>query len=70
MKLTRNADQDKYGYIGYNIGFDVCSQFSWSNGECGKNVFGVDNSSSVHDDNKKISYFLLKYQPEDQMIPQ
>ena len=57
MKLTKNADPDKYVYIGYNIGFDVRSQFSWSNGECGKNVviFGVDNSSSVHDDNKKIS---------------
>ena len=57
MKLTRNADPDKYVYIGYYIGFDVRSQFSWSNGECSKNVviFGVDNSSSVHDDNKKIS---------------
>ena len=29
-KLTKNANPDKYGYIGYGIGFDVCSQFLWS----------------------------------------
>ena len=33
VKLTKNADSDKYGYSGYGIGFDASSQFSLSNGE-------------------------------------
>ena len=27
VKLTKNADPDKYGYNGYGIGFDTCSRF-------------------------------------------
>ena len=27
-KVTKNVDPDKYGYSGYGIGFDACSQFS------------------------------------------
>ena len=36
-------------------GFDSRSLFSFSNFDCGKRVviFGIDNSSSVHIDNKK-----------------
>ena len=58
VKLTKNGDPDKYGYIGYGIGFDAHSQFLSSNGEWGKNViiFGVDDSSSVHVDNRKKRY--------------
>ena len=26
VKLTKNADPDKYWYNGYGIGFDACSQ--------------------------------------------
>ena len=33
VKLTKNADLDKYGYSGYGIGFDARSQFPWSNSE-------------------------------------
>ena len=38
VKLTKNADLDKYGYSGYDIEFDGRSQFSWSNGICGKKL--------------------------------
>ena len=27
VKLTKNADLDKYKYTGYGIGFDSCSEF-------------------------------------------
>ena len=37
-KLTRNADPHKYCYNGYDIGFVARSQFTWSNGNCGKTV--------------------------------
>ena len=53
VKLTKNADQDKYKYTGYAIGFDSCSDFLFTDGSYGKNViiFGADMSSSVHVDN-------------------
>lgn len=31
VKLTKNADPDKYGDSSYCIGFDARSQFSFSN---------------------------------------
>ena len=37
VKLTKNADPDKYGYTGYGIGFDPRSQFSLPDGNWGKN---------------------------------
>ena len=47
VKLTKNADLDKYSYSGYGISFDV--------GGFNKSVviFGFDMSSSAHIDNKK-----------------
>ena len=36
VKLTKNADIDKYGYSGYGIGFDRHGRFSFGNG-VGKN---------------------------------
>ena len=38
VKLTKNADQDKYKYSGYGIGLDSCLAFSFTNGSMGKNV--------------------------------
>ena len=35
VKLTKNADIDKYGYYGYGIGFDRNTSFSLGN-EIGK----------------------------------
>ena len=61
VRLTKNADIDKYGYSGYGIGFDRKSSFSFPNGKFGQNViiFGVDKSSSVHVDNKKKDILIL-----------
>ena len=61
MKLTKNADPNKYGYSGYEIGFDALSQFLLPDGSWGKNViiFGVHNSSSVHVENKKKNILVL-----------
>ena len=55
VKLTKNTDPYKYEYSCYDIGFDARSQFSLPGGTWSKNViiFGVDNSSFVHVDNKK-----------------
>ena len=52
VKLTKNADIDKYGYSGYGNGFDRETSFSLGD-EIGKNViiFGVDMSSSRKIDN-------------------
>ena len=60
VKLTKNADIDKYGYSGYGIGFDRETSFSIGN-EIGKNViiFGVDMSSSTKIDNRKKDILIL-----------
>ena len=60
VKLTKNADLDKYKYTGYRIGFDSRSEFLFTDGSYGKNViiFGADMSSSVDVDNKG-KYILI-----------
>ena len=64
VKLTKNADIDKYGYSGYGIGFDRNTSFSVGN-EIGKNViiFGVDMSSSTKIDNRKKDILILSIGP-------
>ena len=61
VKLTKNADSDKYSHSRYGIGFDSCSLFSFPNFDWRKNVviFGVDISSSVHIDNKNKDILIL-----------
>ena len=60
VKLTKNADIDRYQYSGYGIGVDSKSRFSFPGGGFGKNViFGSDKSSSVHIDNKKKDILIL-----------
>ena len=61
VKVTKNADPDKYVYSGYGIGFDLRSEFSLTDGSVGKNViiFGVDMSSSVHIDNEGKDILIL-----------
>ena len=55
VKLTKNADPDKYRYNGYGIGFDLPSEFLLPDGSMGKIIiFGVNMSSTVNIDNKKI----------------
>ena len=53
VTLTKNADDEKYKYSDYGIGFDRRSSFSFPGGGYGQNVliFGVDMSSSAHVDN-------------------
>ena len=44
LKLTKNADIDKYQYSGYRIGFDKKSSFSFLGGGFGQYIliFGAD----------------------------
>ena len=60
VKLTKNADIEKYRYFGYGIVFDRQPSFSIGN-ETGKNViiFGVDMSSSTKIDNRKKDILIL-----------
>ena len=46
---------------GYCIGFDPCSEFSFTDGSIGRNViiFGAYMSSSVHVDNKNKDISIL-----------
>ena len=64
VKLTKNADIDKYGYSGYGIGFERNTSFSVGN-EIGKNVIilGVDMSSSTKIDNRKKDILILGIGP-------
>ena len=61
VELTKNTDPDKCKYTGYGIGFDSCSEFSFTDGSVGKNVivFGPDMSSSAHIDNKNKDVLIL-----------
>lgn len=53
-KLTKSIDTGKFGCSGYGTGFCIRSQFWLPSGEWGINViFGVDNSLSMHADNRK-----------------
>ena len=61
VKLTKNADIDKYKYSGYGILFDRRGTFSFPSSGFGCNgiIFGVDMSSSVHVDNQKKYVLML-----------
>ena len=53
VKLTKNADLDKYKYSSYDIGFDSRSYDLLPDNTTRRNViiFGADMNSSVHIDN-------------------
>ena len=61
IRLTKNADIEKYGNSGYGIGFDRIGRFSFPGGGFAINViiFGVDMSSSVHVDNQNKDIVIL-----------
>ena len=69
VKLTKNADLDKYKYTGYGIGFDSHSEFSLPDGNYGKNVifFGADMSSSMHVHNKGKDVLILGEGPTQRL---
>ena len=60
VKLTKNADPDKYKYSAYDIGFDSLSQYAFTDGSMGKIVvFGADMSSYVYVVNKGKDILIL-----------
>ena len=65
VRLTKNANIDKYGYSGNGIGFDRRGSFSFPGGGFGINViiFEVDMSSSIHVDNKTKDILILRKGP-------
>ena len=65
VKLTKNADPDKYRYSGYDIRFDSPSVFSFTDGSMERNfiIFGADMSSSVHIDNRGKDTLILGEEP-------
>ena len=64
IKMTKNADTDKYKYQGHGIGFDLPGTFIHPNGGDGKNViiFGVDMANSKHANNKTKDALVLVMQ--------
>ena len=66
VKLTKNADSDKYKNSGYGIGFDSRSEFSFTDENMRENVniFWADMSSSVHNDNRKKDVLILVEGPK------
>lgn len=68
-KLTENAAKGNFRYISYVIGFDSSSTFPLSNGTWFvKNVnFAVNNSSSVHVDNRKKDMVVLGKDPTGEL---
>ena len=65
VKLTMNADLDKYKYSGYIIWFDSRWEISFTDGNMGGNViiFRADRRSSVHIDNKNKDILILSKEP-------
>ena len=61
VKLTKNADIEKYKYTGYGIGFDSKGTFLFPDGSFYQNViiFGANMSSSVHANNKVNNILVL-----------
>ena len=59
--LIKNADPDKYKYCAYGIGFDHCSDSSFTDGSMGKDatIIGAVMSTSVHIDNKNKDFLIL-----------
>ena len=60
-------EPDNYGFGGYDIGFELQSEFSLSVGDWGKNfiIFGVDNISSRQADNRKKDIQVLGEEPKN-----
>ena len=61
VKLTKNANLDKYKYSCYGIRFDFRLEFSFTDGSFGKNVFifGANMGTSVDIDDKNKDILIL-----------
>ena len=60
----KNSDKEKYVYSGQGITLDSAGSWSFDN-DYTRNVliFGVDNSSSSHADNRKNNFLMLSEGP-------
>ena len=47
VKLTEDANKDKYGYCGYSIGFDARLQFSLPNVDCCQLLVMLNSSKFI-----------------------
>ena len=58
--IVKSSDKEKWVYSGYGIAFDVADSWNFDN-DFARNViiFGVDNSSSSHTDNRKSTFSVL-----------
>ena len=58
--IVKNCDEEKYVYSEYVMTFDSAGSWSFDN-DFTRNViiFGVDNSSSSHFDNRKNDFLIL-----------
>ena len=61
VKLTKNADPNKYKCNNYIVGFDSRSEFPYTGGSIGRHIVivGGDISSTVYVDNKGKSNLIL-----------
>ena len=62
VKLTKDSEEDHYGYSGYGICFDSRDSYSIGNISNGKNVinFGCDMSFSSHPTNQVNDIYVLE----------
>ena len=69
VKLTKNADIDKYGHSSYAIGFDRHGILSHPSGRTGRKVivFGADMNSSTKIDNRKKDISILGKDPAQRL---
>ena len=61
VKMTKNADVDKYNYSGYGICFDPRATFSHQNGNDTRNliIFGCDLRGIVQANNRANNILVL-----------
>ena len=59
VKITKNADIEKYNYSGYGIGFDSQGFYNHSSRGIGRDViiFGADMSSSNNNEKNVFNKF-------------
>ena len=65
-KLLRNAIKSKFTYNGQGIPFDGEGSWSFDNAFARNAIiFGIDNTSSSHTDNRKNNFLVLNEGPID-----
>ena len=58
--IVKNSDKEKYVYSGYGITLDSAGSWSFNNDFARNNIiFGIDNSSLSHADNRKNNFLIL-----------